>query len=260
MAASAEAGSRRPDLAAMAEGDGGRSTAVIWVGIDDTDVLASRGTNQLARAIAAALAVEYRCVRIVRHQLLDDPRIPYTSHNSSASIGLEPAGRLDLPRLAGMCRELMLADFIEGSDPGLCVAGDVPAAITEFGVRCQSEVVTQADACELARRHGLWLEGLGGTCGGVIGALAAVGLAATGDDGRIVQLAQWPDDLSGVVPVCRLHERDVAVCCRASGQWIDEGLVDVGKHLRPNRRWGKNVLFVEEDSGDHRPRKALKLP
>ena len=234
---------------------------MIYVGIDDTDVEGSRGTNQLARALVAALAADCRCVRIVRHQLLDDPRIPCTTRNGSASIALEPLGPVDLTLLAMSCRDFMLADFIDGSDPGLCVTCSVPPAITDFGLRCQSELVAQAEAHDVARRHGVELEGLGGTGGGVIGALAAVGLAATGHDGRVVQLAQWPDDLSGVQPIRELHERGVAVCCRSSGEWINHGLVDVGKRLRPNRRCGQDVLFVEAmDPGNDRPQRALKLP
>ena len=62
---------------------------MIIVGIDDTDTIDSPGTNQLAKAIVQKVATEWRCVRIVRHQLLDDPRVHYTSQNGSASISGE---------------------------------------------------------------------------------------------------------------------------------------------------------------------------
>jgi hypothetical protein len=234
---------------------------VIYLGIDDTDVEGSRGTNQLARSLVAALASEYRCLWIVRHQLLVDPRVPCTTKNGSASIALEPLGPANLSRLAEVCRGHMLSDFIDGSDPGLCVTSSVPPAVTEFGIRCQSELVCQAEAHEVAGRHGLFLEGLGGTNGGIIGALAAVGLAVTGNDGRVIQLAQWPDDVSGVQSIRRLGQRDVTVCGYANGEKINDGLVDVGKRLRPNRRRGENVLFVETVTpGDDQPLKAMKLP
>src|SRR5437870_2586916 len=58
---------------------------LIYVGIDDTDTLDTPGTNQLARALAAQIASTHECLLIVRHQLLDDPRVPYTSKNGSAS-------------------------------------------------------------------------------------------------------------------------------------------------------------------------------
>lgn len=234
---------------------------MIYVGIDDTDVLGARGTNQLARSLIAALAGDFRCVRLLRHQLFDDPRVPCTSKNGSASISLEPLGDQPLADLAARCRAHMLADFIEGSDPGLCVAGTVPAAVTEFGLRSKTELVSQREAHRVARRCELYLEGLGGTCDGVIGALAAVGLAATGSDGRVVQLGQWPDDLCGLQPVAALRRRGVAVCCRVSGRRFDDGLVDVGKRLRPNRRNGEDVLFVERaDDGSRQWLKGMKLP
>lgn len=218
---------------------------MMLVGIDDTDVIDSPGTNQLARAIVRNVAAEWRCVRIVRHQLLEDPRVPCTSKNGSASIALEPRGEPCFPSLLEACRKVMREWFITGSDPGLCLIEQVPPAVIEFGWRCKAELVTQADARDLAARCGVHLEGLGGTEGGVIGALAAVGLAATGDDGRLVQIGEWPDDLSGRCSVDRLHERGVEVRDLKTERRIETGTVDVGKHLRPNLRGGRTVLFVQ---------------
>ena len=217
---------------------------MIYIGIDDTDTADSPGTNQLARALVARVAADYRCTLILRHQLLDDPRVPYTSKNGSASIQLEPRGRANVQGLAAQLRAGMRAWFQEGSDPGLCVALRVPPEVTAFGRRCQAEVVDQAEARRLAAACGLLLEGLGGTEGGVIGALAAVGLAAGGDDGRVVQLGTWPDDLAGPQEVAAVQARGVEVRQFGSGTPVTEGQVDVGKHLRPNRRAGRVVLFV----------------
>lgn len=221
---------------------------MIFVGIDDTDSLDSRGTNQLAREIVRRAADGWTCRRIIRHQLLYDPRIPFTSKNGSASITFEPRNGATPTDLVDLCREVMRADFIPGSDPGLCVVEAVPEAITDFGKLCQREIVTQSQSRELAAAHGVFLEGLGGTEGGVIGSLAAVGLAATGEDGRIVQWETWPDDLSGLQPVAELAARDVAVRELERQLDVRHGWVDVGKHLRPNVRGGKAVLFVQQDS------------
>ena len=61
----------------------------------------------------------------------------------------------------------------------------------------------------------------------------------------MVSLGQWPDDLSGPQEIGLLHARGVAEVRHAdSGELIDSGQVDVGKHLRPNFRGGKVVLFV----------------
>ncbi|MFH1268427.1 MAG: hypothetical protein ABIK89_22120 [Planctomycetota bacterium] len=261
---------------------------MIYIGIDDTDVVGSRGTNQLARSLVAVLAGDFRCLRIVRHQLLEDPRVPCTTKNGSASITLEPLrpavladlavtrglsrfsrrenGTVPLPNpviadLAAQLKEHMLSWYVEGSDPGLSITTTVPAAVVQFGRRSKCEFVSKEEAYEVARRHEILLEGLGGTCDGVIGALAAVGLAATGDDGRVVQLAQWPDDAGGVRSVDFLRERGVTVRFHLGGEQVTEGHVDVGKKLRPNRRRGEDVLLVEGmHNGNHQPLKALKLP
>lgn len=238
---------------------------MIYVGIDDTDILGSRGTNQLARAIVYDLAVDWKCHGIVRHQLLDDPRIPYTSKNGSASIVLERRDAADdtcesvRATLIAALRHTMQGWYIEGSDPGLCVTHHVPDAVTEFGRRCKQEVVTQADARKLAARHGIHLEGLGGTEGGVIGSLAAVGLIVTGDDGRVVQLGEWPDDLTGPQPVSVIQSRNIEVEEIDSLASVQSGTVDVGKHLRPNRRAGKTKLYVRRLESAAGQYQAIKL-
>lgn len=220
---------------------------MIIVGIDDTDTLETPGTNQLAKSIVRATADDWRCLRILRHQLFFDPRVPYTSKNGSASITFEPRQQAEPSKLASLCEHLMQQWFVEGSDPGLCVVEMVPQEITEFGWRCKTEVVTQGMARELAAGHGVFLKGLGGTEGGVIGALAAVGLAVTDDDGRVVQHGEWSDDLSGCVSLDTLQKREIDVVDMDRSSRVTAGLVDVGKHLRPNRRNGRTVLFVRQD-------------
>lgn len=223
---------------------------MIIVGIDDTDTIDSPGTNQLAKAIVQKVATEWRCVRIVRHQLLDDPRVHYTSQNGSASISFEPRNGASMDSLLQTCRDTMLEWYVPGSDPGLCIVADVPAAITDFGKRCKAQLVSRQDARDMAAQHGVHLEGLGGTEGGMIGALAAVGLAATVDDGRIVQLGEWPDDLSGWQPSELIRSRDIDVVEIDTERPIENAMVEVGKHLRPNLRKGRNVLFVRPSQSE----------
>ena len=231
---------------------------MIIIGIDDTDVAGSPGTNQLARRIVRELSGYCRCLRIVRHQLLDDLRVPCTTKNGSASILLEwrrhpdRSSRMSTAKqavtapLLGCCRRVMRDWFVEGSDPGLCLlSGSCPSEIVRWGQRCQRELVTREDALVVARDAGLHLESLGGTEDGVIGALAAVGLASTENDGRIVQLGEWPDNLSGAQRLNTLNVRGVRVCEYSTDQELTHGTIDVGKHLRPNLRHGEPLLFVE---------------
>lgn len=231
-----------------------------YMGVDDTDIIGSPGTNRIVKAFLPKLPDTVRCERIIRHQLFFDPRVPYTSQNGSASLLFttvgEPAISLDV--LADLMREHLREHFIEGSDPGLCVTDRVPEEVVKFGRRCKLEVVQQDEAFEIALSCGVYLEGLGGTNDGVIGALAAIGLAATHDDGRIVQLGHDSEELSGTHSIETLCERDVVVELEASGREVTVGRVDLGKKLRPNRRRKKNVLFVEETE-EQDVYKALKL-
>ncbi len=239
---------------------------MILLGLDDTDTLATPGTNQLARRLADAMPPGFECTLILRHQLLFDPRVPYTSQNGCASLLIrrEPGRRAD--ELLPVLQAEMRAWYVPGSDPGLCLAERVSPAITEFALRCQREVVRQSEARALAKREGVHLEGFGGTEDGVIGALAGVALLAGGEDGRVVHVAgwHWPDSFTGPQTVEDILARgveEIRVCDGVSR--VERGTVDVGKHLRPNYRGGRIVLFVESTEGapanGHRWR-ACKLP
>ena len=221
---------------------------MIFIGLDDTDNLQSRGTGHLARGIAAALAIDYPVLGVTRHQLLLDPRVPCTQKNSAAAIALDLNGGVDAASLLEQVRALMLADFQPGSDPGLCVACTVPASVSEFGRLAQCELVSQDDARALAAQHSLLLHGLGGDEGGVIGALAAVGLAATGEDGRYVLVGR-SRELSGMQPVSALLAAGIVAVRTVDGQPVTEGLVQTDK-LRPARRGGRPIAVVEW-AGDH---------
>ena len=221
---------------------------MFFIGLDDTDNLESRGTGHLAREIAAALAAEYPMLGVTRHQLLVDPRVPCTRNNSCAAIALATNGDVDPNALLEQIRQQMLDDFQRGSDPGLCVARTVPSAITEFGHRVQRQLVTQTEARDLAQAHGIPLVGLGGDEDGVIGALAAVGLAAAGDDGRYVLVGR-SRELAGLQPIAALLEAGITAVQTLDGQPVLDGLVQTDK-LRPARRGGRPIAVVQW-AGDH---------
>jgi tRNA(Ile2) C34 agmatinyltransferase TiaS len=216
---------------------------MIFVGLDDTDNLTSRGTGHLARQIAAVLAANYPLLGVTRHQLLVDPRVPYTRKNSSAAIVLGVNDEVAPVTLLTQIKALMLADYQPDSDPGLCVAPTVSPAIIRFGRQAQTQVVTQAQARALAKEHNIPLVGLGGSEDGVIGALAAVGLAASGEDGRYVQVGR-SRELSGLQPVSAVLAAGIAAVQTTDGQPVTDHLIQTDK-LRPARRGGKPVAIVD---------------
>ncbi len=215
---------------------------MIYIALDDTDMLDTRGTGHLARQIAAKLAETYPLLGVTRHQLSSDPRVPCTHKNSSAVIHLDaPADAM--PALIEQTKALMLADFIPGSDPGLCVTTAVPQAIIQFGMKAKETFVSQSEARTLAAQYELLLLGLGGTEDGVIGALASVGLAAGGEDGRYIIIGTIRE-LTGLQPVATVLEAGITAVYTLDDTPITSGMVLADK-VRPARRNGRPVLFVE---------------
>lgn len=217
---------------------------MIYFGLDDTDNATSRGTGQLARRIAGQLAETCELLGVTRHQLLVDERVPYTSHNSSAAICVEDKLGVNCSDLYSLVRKLIVEDFQPGSDPGLCmILEEAPDEIRGFGRRAQTELVTQEEARQLASQHGIILEGLGGSEAGVIGALAAVGLASSGEDGRYL-LSGRIREIAGLVTIPEALSCGIDQICTLDGKSIEDGYILADK-LRPARRNGRPVQFVE---------------
>lgn len=175
----------------------------IFVAIDDTDNLESKGTGFRARELAALLQ-KNQCGEIIgvtRHQLFVHTNIPYTSHNSSACIALESSME-SCDKIIELSAAYLLENASEGSDAGLCVCPEdkVSDALREYAIRAKQEVLTMDMAKELANMCHIFLEGYTGTRQGIIGALAAVGLHATGNDGRFL-LTKGMREIFGIYPV-----------------------------------------------------------
>lgn len=162
--------------------------ATYLIGIDDTDNETSPGTGRLARMLCDECTRRgFTPLGVTRHQFLLDPAIPYTSHNSGACVAVESENGLSP---GDFVFEFVATRAADGSDPGVCVAemSRVPGPVTDFAVRATLKVVTMAQAFDLARQASISLYGLGGTCQGTIGALGSVGLRASGNDGRFIDL------------------------------------------------------------------------
>ena len=68
---------------------------MIYVGIDDTDTLDDPGTNQLARHLVRELAGDYNGQLILRHQLLEDPRVLHQKERLRSILFDSPATNLN---------------------------------------------------------------------------------------------------------------------------------------------------------------------
>lgn len=163
---------------------------LVLVCIDDTDIIGSRGTGELATMLSKAVDTNGwgKSGPVTRHQLLIHPDIPYTSHNSSMCFSAE----LNEDRLSTFIKYasgFLQTESEDGADPGLCVACidriAYPELLVAFGQRAKNEVLTKEEASELAAKLDIHLSEHGGTGQGIIGALAGVGLRLSGSDGRL---------------------------------------------------------------------------
>lgn len=223
------------------------------IGIDDTDNLTSRGTGFCGRRLSSLLAAEGLAQPdgITRHQLFVDPRIPYTSHNSSLCVSVD-ADSGKIADITEFCRDFLLRESAPGADAGLCIApfSAFGAELQEFGNRAKREVVTRAEAEALAQSRAVHLEGLTGDFGGVIGALAGCGLRAGARDGRFV----W---VMGVRRMCGVFDAETIL--RTTGIQEIRSLtgepiagparIETSPWPRPVMIDGRAVLLVEQATG-----------
>lgn len=228
------------------------STRRLLVAIDDTDERGwDVGTGRFSRHLLDDLVERYSLDSqgSVRQQLLVDDRVPYTTHNSAACLRFDTDAD---PReeIIAFCADRLSTDCAPNADPGLCVAfeSEVPPEVIEWGRRAKSEVVEAAEARDIADQAGLFLDDYGGTGDGVVGALAAVGATAEGEDGRFIQY-DGIRSLGEIVPVETLRDAGIAVVS-ADGASVTTGTVRTEGWIRPQLRDGGPSLPVDWD-GDH---------
>jgi hypothetical protein len=222
------------------------------LGIDDTDNLESRGTGHRVRQLANWLAENDLAepLGITRHQLLVDPQIPYTSHNSSACLSVESENVDDLWEAS---REFLLRESALGSDAGLTLAewDSINEGAVSFGKRAKIVVLTMPEAEQTAVGSGIRCEGLTGTHGGIIGALSAIGLHRNGNDGRFLWLPGLRE-LQGKYQADELRKLGHVdrICSLNNWEVQSKAIVNVGEWMRPILRGGKSTLYVEKKNDE----------
>ena len=173
------------------------------------------------------------------------------------------ASEIDEDKIWETCCNFLLTESASGSDAGLCLAkwDTVPVQVCKFGQRAKLEVLTQAEAARIAKEQGLRLQGLTGTHGGIIGALAGVGLHRGGSDGRFLWLPGLRE-LSGKLTVSEICSRGSidGVCPLAGDNLPMPTVVEVGTWVRPILFNHQAILYVEEFNHEWRilPKDQIK--
>jgi len=241
----------------------------ILISIDDTDDLDSRGTGEIAELLASGITEQGLgvCGRVTRHQLLVDPAIAYTSHNSAMcfTAQIDPEA---LQRVIAWSGETLAQESVKAADPGLCVVAvdrlEQPARLIGYGKAAKERVFTKEEAYGLAEELDVHLSEHGGTGLGVIGALAGAGLRLSGRDGRFKGKFRIPSE-GGVTLVSAILAHDVDSVRTMAGETLGANeRVMVGDECKLVLLDGMAVLLVEDATPDVLarwqvlPRKALR--
>lgn len=221
----------------------------IYIGIDDTDNLETRGTGHNARMLGQSLETAglLRLRSVTRHQLLVDRRIPYTSHNSSASL----TGLTDVAPdvLVRHCRDFLLATSAHDSDAGLCVATveEISPALMEFGLRAKQRILTIEDAFNAIRGTSIYLDGYLNARIGLIGSLAAVALRAAGNDGRLLWTRNLRETTGSFAVRELLDQVDIDRAVEKDLQPVDpRAIIHIDEWCRPVMIEGMITLIAEK--------------
>lgn len=221
-----------------------------YVGIDDTDNKNTRGTGFRARQLADLLNQRLGDVveTVSRHQLFFDPRVPYTSHNSSACLVVN-SEKFD--KIKSICRKFLFEIAAVGSDVGLCIAEEknISEQAIKLGQKAKIDIVTQEEVFRIAKESNIYLEGLTGTHDGIIGALSAVGLRFDGNDGRCMWVkGKDLREISGIMTKNRLFElTTIHDIVNENGISIPVNeKIQLNDWIRPILQNNKTILIAEE--------------
>jgi hypothetical protein len=155
-------------------------------------------------------------------------------------------------RLIKLAGTFLETESAPGSDPGLVVADRATwsepldrDALVAFGRSAKTTVVDLDTARGLAGSCGVHASGHGGDSGGIIGALAAVGLHLSGSDGfflwmpgiRELEGRMTYEQLRGRLPI------DVALDPDGAEPASDD-LIDLGDWVRPVWKCHRAVLLL----------------
>jgi hypothetical protein len=218
------------------------------IGIDDTGNSSSENTGELAQRLGERIEERRAAglISITRHQLFQHPDIPATSHNQCACllVDADQDARRDIELV---CREFLMRECAVGSNAGFALSSwsAVTPAISAWGVRAKTSLLSRREAMSVARASKVSIAGFTGRGLGVIGALAAIGLYYDGNDGRFLWLPGL-SDLKGILSYTELMH--ICPLDRVENQRgrrpHPNDLINIGESATPILREGKSLLLL----------------
>ncbi len=223
----------------------------IFLSIDDTDDLESKGTGEIAQEISKLIEEKAigKTSAVTRHQLYVHEDIPYTSHNSSMCFEIENVREEDYDLLVELASSHLKKESSPLSDPGLCICrvDEVDKdKLIKYGQDAKKIVLNKKIAYDFANEQGIFLQEYGGTGDGVIGALAGVGLRLSGHDGRFKGKHKIEE---GIYSAAKLLDRgDIdKIYDIGSGKYISDEVIELSGKIKTVFLDHSRVLPVYRD-------------
>lgn len=222
------------------------------IGIDDTDNLESFSTGIVLEQLSKFLStkIDCTCTPVVRHQLLFDPRIKYTSHNSSMSIELKSC--VDIyTTLIEICSTYLQLNHAIGSDPGLCILKIDnlihKEKLLNYGFKTKVDYIEIHEALALSKECNIHLSSHGGTGEGVIGALAAVALRLSGKDGKARGTLNLSINSEEMSVATLISSNEIDLICDINGITLNNSeSIHIKDRIKTIYRDGKFILLVKK--------------
>ena len=231
--------------------------------IDDTDELGGEiSTGSLAQEIALEISSFAKVSFITRHQLLLDPRINYTSHNSSMCL-VAKISKEQKQKVLDIALELLINKCAKSAEPGIAAVfkDDIndTKELINFGKNAKNMFLTTKQAFEIAMAQNVFLKALTPNANGVIGALAGIGLRLSGDDGKIRDKFKLNEPKLSVAKLTELPFIE-AVLDENFKELAKDEMINLDGTLKPIFWHQKATLLVQKDkNGEFRNLNIKKL-
>jgi len=221
----------------------------LLIGIDNTDNRTTRSTGFTGRHLAALIRAEKLGIvhGVTRHQLLRDEQIIYTNDNSAICIEVSSPSSDELWEF---CKHCIADARVPDAISGICMldADSVPSDVIEWGKSTKIKFIEEALVIPLMEKHHIQWASYNNDTNGLIGALAAVGLRASGNDGRFIFIDD--KDLHKIVGFFMVSELmsdfEIGKILTLNGKPTEpDAVVEVGHWFRPILINHQKVLYVE---------------
>ncbi|MDD2587241.1 MAG: hypothetical protein PHT79_09300 [Syntrophomonadaceae bacterium] len=161
----------------------------IFVGIDDSRRLDGGGAGEIVSLLTRTIDEKGWGKSAIpsRHRLYPHPDTGYRKHNTARSFSAEVKEQY-MEELIDYACVMIKSNGTSDSNSGLAIAVpermDNTDELIDYAYRTKETMINSDEALAMAKKPGLYIFELSGNGKGIIGALAAVGLRMTGNDGQ----------------------------------------------------------------------------